>query len=293
MVPRMARVYKILTAEEAAAIDGLTTWEGSALDRRDGFIHLSSAAQLEETVRLHFGPQRLLILGFDADALDLTWEPSRGGALFPHLYGPLPVGEATGRTWLAADRDGLPEMEPQMTYRPGVVADPETLFAHVRDAVPWTEQMASRKTASMGRPYNYKGASYPVAEWLPAVAALRDALVPLVGFTATNCLLNYYPTGRHSLGWHQDDVNILAPGTGIAIVTLGAARPLRLRRPNALAENGFEYRSVTLEAGSLLLMSAEMQATWQHALRRVASPEPRISLTFREIVKWRTDGGIA
>ena len=289
----MQRVYKILTADEAAAIDGLLEWGGSALDRRDGFIHLSSAAQLEETIRLHFGPQRLLILGFDADALDLRWEASRGGALFPHLYAPLPVADATGRTWLAADRVGIPQMEPAMTYRAGAVADPDAFFAHVRDAVPWTEQMASRKTASMGRPYNYKGARYPVADWLPAIAELRDALAPEVGFEATNCLLNYYPTGRHSLGWHQDDVDILAPGTGIAIVSLGAPRPLRLRRIDPLAPHGFEYRSVTLEAGSLLMMTAEMQATWQHSLRRVAAPEPRISLTLREIVKWRTDGGIA
>ena len=289
----MRRVYKILTADEAAAIDGLTAWAGSALDQRDGFIHLSSAAQLEETIRLHFGPQRLLILGFDVDALDLTWEASRGGALFPHLYAPLPVAEATGRTWLAADREGIPAMEPELTYRAGAVADPDALFAHVRDTVPWTAQMASRKTASLGRPYNYKGASYPVAEWLPALAELRDTLAPEIGFTATNCLLNYYPTGRHSLGWHQDDVDILAPGTGIAIISLGAARPLRLRRVDPLAPNGFEYRSVLLEPGSLLTMTAAMQSTWQHSLRRVAAPDPRISLTLREIVRWRTDGGIA
>ncbi|MGK0359201.1 MAG: hypothetical protein ACI9U2_001502 [Bradymonadia bacterium] len=289
----MQRVYKILTADEAAAIEGLDHWAGSALDQRDGFVHLSSAAQLAETVSLHFGAQRLLVLGFDADALDLTWEPSRGGTLFPHLYAPLPVADATGRTWLPAERDGIPTMEPELTYRSGAVADPEALFAHVRDAVAWTAQMASRKTASLGRPYNYKGASYPVAEWLPALAELRDALAPEIGFEATNCLLNYYPTGRHSLGWHQDDVDILAPGTGIAIISLGAPRPLRLRRVDPLAPNGFEYRSVTLEPGSLLMMTAAMQATWQHSLRRVAAPDPRISLTFREIVRWRTDGGIA
>lgn len=288
-----AKVYKILTVDEAAAIEGLSTWAGSALDQRDGFIHLSSAEQLEETIRLHFGPQQLLILGFDAAALDLVWEPSRGGALFPHLHGPLPVAQATGRTWLAADRDGLPEMEPRLTYRPGAVADPDALFAHVRDHVPWTSQMASRQTASMGRPYNYKGARYPVADWLPAIADLRDALAEEIGFEATNCLLNYYPTGRHSLGWHHDDVDILAPGTGIAIISLGAARPLRLRRVDPLAANGFEYRSITLAPGSLLLMTPQMQATWQHSLRRVPAPEPRISLTLRDIVRWHTDGTIA
>lgn len=193
-----------------------------------------------------------------------------------------------------APADPPPDMpEPEIVYTPGVVADPAALFAHVRDAVPWTEQMASRKTASMGRPYNYKGASYPVTPWVPAIAELRDALTPRLGFEATNCLLNYYPTGRHSLGWHQDDVSILQPGTGIGIISLGVARPLRLRRPNAAAPNGFEYRAVLLEPGSLLFMSAAMQAVWQHALRRADTAEPRISLTFRRIVRWRDDGSIA
>jgi alkylated DNA repair dioxygenase AlkB/tellurite resistance-related uncharacterized protein len=183
--------------------------------------------------------------------------------------------------------------EPEIVYRPAVVADPTRLFEIVRDQTPWTEQMVSRKTASMGRPYNYKGASYPVTPWVPAVASLRDALVETVGFEATNCLLNYYPTGRHSLGWHQDDVSILQPGTGIAIVSLGVARPLRLRRPDPSAPNGFEYRSVLLEPGSVLLMSAARQRVWQNALRRADTTEPRISLTFRRIVRWREDGSIA
>ncbi|MCB9544306.1 MAG: DUF952 domain-containing protein [Myxococcales bacterium] len=99
-------VYKLLTVDEAAAVEGLARWAGSAVDRRDGFVHLSTAAQLPETARRHFGPQRLLLLGFDAAALPLVWEPSRGGALFPHLYGPLPVGAAVSRAWLPADRAG-------------------------------------------------------------------------------------------------------------------------------------------------------------------------------------------
>jgi uncharacterized protein (DUF952 family) len=67
---------------------------GSPADRQDGFIHFSTAAQLPETAAKHFrGVNDLLVVAVDADALGeaLKWEPSRGGALFPHLYGPLPV----------------------------------------------------------------------------------------------------------------------------------------------------------------------------------------------------------
>jgi alkylated DNA repair dioxygenase AlkB len=172
---------------------------------------------------------------------------------------------------------------PDCWYRADVVPDPEGLFAEVRDEVPWTEQMRSRKTASMGVPYNYAGARYPVAPWHPAVAALRDQIASIIGFTATNCLLNYYPTGRSSLGWHADDTTILEPGTGIAIVSLGVARVLRLRTTSAA---GFKYDDRLLEPGSLLHMSASMQRDWKHALRRAETEAPRISLTLRHIVQW-------
>ena len=64
---------------------------GSPVDIRDGFIHFSTAEQLQETAARHFaGVQDLLLVAVSTDHLDITWEPSRGGALFPHLYAPLP-----------------------------------------------------------------------------------------------------------------------------------------------------------------------------------------------------------
>ncbi|NCG21026.1 MAG: alpha-ketoglutarate-dependent dioxygenase AlkB [Rhodobacterales bacterium] len=169
------------------------------------------------------------------------------------------------------------------TVTPDFVPNALGLFEAVRDEVCWTEQMRSRKTASMGVPYNYAGASYPVASWHPAIQALADRVEAAVGFTPTNCLLNYYPTGRHNLGWHHDDTDILAPGTGIAIVSLGVARPLKLR---TTTEHGFHYEELLLPPGSLLMMSAEMQSHWLHSMRRHATQEARISLTFRQIVRW-------
>jgi uncharacterized protein (DUF952 family) len=87
-------IYKLLPAEEWTAAETRGSFEGSAVDRRDGYIHLSGHDQVVETAARHFaGQPGLILLTVDPDRLgdDLRWEPSRGGALFPHLYGPLPV----------------------------------------------------------------------------------------------------------------------------------------------------------------------------------------------------------
>jgi uncharacterized protein (DUF952 family) len=93
-------VYKILRDDEWAALqrDGATV--GSPVDIRDGFVHLSSRDQVVETARRHFGgADGLHLLALDADQLGgaLVWEPSRGGALFPHLYGALRVEDVCWR----------------------------------------------------------------------------------------------------------------------------------------------------------------------------------------------------
>ncbi len=87
-------VYKVCSASEWVDAVAASTYRGSSLDRRDGFIHFSTAAQLEETLRRHFAGQAdLILVAVEPDALGaaLRWEPSRGGDLFPHLYGELPV----------------------------------------------------------------------------------------------------------------------------------------------------------------------------------------------------------
>ena len=83
-------IYKVCREAEwrAAVVAGV--YSGSAVDARDGFIHFSTAAQLEETLRRHFAGQRdLVLVAFDPADLGalVRWEPSRGGELFPHVYG--------------------------------------------------------------------------------------------------------------------------------------------------------------------------------------------------------------
>lgn len=85
-------VYKIMTEGEWHAAGAAGRFEGSAVDRKDGFIHFSTAAQAPETAARHFaGAADLVLVAVDASALDLKWEVSRGGDLFPHLYGALPL----------------------------------------------------------------------------------------------------------------------------------------------------------------------------------------------------------
>lgn len=85
----MQIIFKICPAAEWAAAEAAGAFTGSAVDLADGFIHLSTAAQVRETARRHFaGKNGLMLIAFAAEDLEnLKWEPSRGGALFPHVYG--------------------------------------------------------------------------------------------------------------------------------------------------------------------------------------------------------------
>ncbi|MFQ5624003.1 MAG: DUF952 domain-containing protein [Paracoccaceae bacterium] len=89
-------VYKILRGAEWRALEISGATRGSAADVADGFVHLSTAAQVAQTAARHFaGETGLVLLALDGEALDnLRWEPSRGGALFPHLYAVLRLGDA-------------------------------------------------------------------------------------------------------------------------------------------------------------------------------------------------------
>lgn len=84
-------IYKILTTDQWDALDRAGETQGAPVDIADGFIHFSTAEQVGETLAKHFARQQgLWLLSYDTDAMTpVTWEPSRGGALFPHLYGPL------------------------------------------------------------------------------------------------------------------------------------------------------------------------------------------------------------
>ena len=89
-------IYKILRTVEWAELDAAGSTPGAPVDRADGYIHFSTAAQLPGTLAKHFaGETGLWLLALDAETAGsaLTWEPARAGALFPHLYRPLTRAE--------------------------------------------------------------------------------------------------------------------------------------------------------------------------------------------------------
>ncbi len=107
------KIYKICAAThwQAAQHDGVL--RGSADDLRDGYIHLSAAGQVAETLAKHFAGQAdLMLIEVDAKALEpaLRWEASRGGALFPHLFGELSLNAVRWAKPLPLGGDGKHEM---------------------------------------------------------------------------------------------------------------------------------------------------------------------------------------
>jgi uncharacterized protein (DUF952 family) len=113
--PARRLVFKICDAPAWRDAEAAGRFDGAPVDLADGYIHLSAADQVEETARRHFaGRPDLLLAAFDAADLGaaLRWEASRGGAPFPHLYGPLPTGRALWVRALPLGPDGAHRFPP-------------------------------------------------------------------------------------------------------------------------------------------------------------------------------------
>ena len=107
MAQSASMIYKILSAADWETAQRAGRFGGSADDRRDGFIHFSDGGQVIGTAAKYFaGQPGLVLLTVDPARLaDLRWEKSRDDALFPHLYGPLPVDVVVRADRLPDDRD--------------------------------------------------------------------------------------------------------------------------------------------------------------------------------------------
>ncbi len=113
-----APIFHMCRADEWQAALALGRYDGSSQDKADGFIHFSTGAQLPESAARHRkGQAGLLLLTVDPDACGaaLKWEPSRGGQLFPHLYGPLLPVAVTRVDPLPLADDGLHVLPPHAT----------------------------------------------------------------------------------------------------------------------------------------------------------------------------------
>ena len=102
-------IYKILRADEWAALQAQGETAGAPIDVSDGYVHFSTATQARGTAAKHFAAESdLVLLTLDPATLGpmLRWEEARGGALFPHLYGPLRLADVLWSTPLPLGPDG-------------------------------------------------------------------------------------------------------------------------------------------------------------------------------------------
>lgn len=105
----MSLIYKI--CDTAIWKDAVTEgrFRGAGIDLEDGYIHFSTASQVEETAQRHYRNRPdLVMVAVETDGLDIVWESSRGGDLFPHLYADLPVASAVSVVPLTCDENGVP-----------------------------------------------------------------------------------------------------------------------------------------------------------------------------------------
>ena len=107
----MTMIYKICSATIWQQAETAGFFAGAGIDLADGYIHFSSAGQVAETARMHFASQPdLVLVEVDSTAVEIVWEQSRGGQLFPHLYNRLPLS-AVVSTWpLAVAADGTHQL---------------------------------------------------------------------------------------------------------------------------------------------------------------------------------------
>ena len=109
-------VYKVLRQDEYTALNQSGSFDGSPIDRTDGYIHLSSATQLRETIEKHFaGVGELWVLRIKTAVLDdrLRWEESRGGKPFPHLYAVLDRSQIDRDWTYTVGSDADPSVPPE------------------------------------------------------------------------------------------------------------------------------------------------------------------------------------
>ena len=123
-------------------------------------------------------------------------------------------------------------------------------------------EKVTRKTASFGKAYNYSQMDYPFQAFIPKLEEINNKIETAIHFKPNNCLINYYLDGRSKMGYHSDQADILDADTGIAVISLGETRNLKFRN----ITNPEEFHIYELPSGSLIYMTQEVQANWQHAI---------------------------
>jgi len=173
-------------------------------------------------------------------------------------------------------------------------------FSELLDRVEWGQHIirirgrevaSPRLSAWYGDPdahYSYSGLALEPRPWLPVILDLKTRVEAACDAPLNSVLLNLYRDGADSMGWHSDDEPELGERPVIASLSLGATRRFRLRHRR---RKELEPVSLDLENGSLLIMQGDTQRNWQHQIPKTKrAAEPRVNLTFRNIVRARSPG---
>ena len=195
---------------------------------------------------------------------DLAWQPSLlgGGAvqIDPMLHG-LRRRELPGGAWV--------------DVAPGWCEGADGLFSRMLDATPWGPQRTVRmydRVLPEPRLTHRWGVTDAPAE----LASMAGVLSERYGVAFTQVGANLYRDGADSVAWHGDRVARELSEAVVALVSLGAVRPFRLRPAGGGASVGF-----LPGPGDLLVMGGSCQRTWQHAVPKCRGVGPRISIQFR------------
>ncbi len=170
-------------------------------------------------------------------------------------------------------------MQPEVTFAERFIPNADELLRSVLSKTVWDKRMHARLTASYGAPYNYSDMTYPTAPMPGYLQEICEAPSALLGFMPNNCLINNYIDGSSSMGFHADSIEELVPGTGVAIVSLGAERTLTFRRHK---ERDVRW-PCPLPHGLLLYMPPSVQLEWQHGVLKQSGAGQRVSLTLRSL----------
>lgn len=131
--------------------------------------------------------------------------------------------------------------------------------------------------------YRYSGTTHCPLPWIPILTELRYKLEHFLVQPFNSVLLNLYRNGEDAMGRHSDDEKELGPEPVIASLSFGGTRKLAFHPRSGNAEPSAK---IDLEDGSLLVMQGTCQTRWKHSVPRIRrATEPRINLTFRNIVK--------
>lgn len=161
---------------------------------------------------------------------------------------------------------------------PGWLAGADDVFSQLTDTIDWQQRTVTMYERKLPEPRLtwWWSESSGVAEPLPVLAEARQALSERYGVHFDTIGLNRYRDGTDSVAWHGDLRGPKLPEFHVAIVSVGARRPFRLR-----ARTGGRSLSFDIGHGDLLVMGGACQHHWQHSVPKVRHAGPRISITFR------------